>query len=119
MSARYQMPASYRQSLIAACHHEAEALRTEKDEQKKRYITAMLAHGLALLKRDSEQQEKPLQDDTENLKQNVNAVIAGRQDSSHICDQLIDYVEAKLALYNPDFVQQKPDEMKYHKKQIP
>ena len=71
-----------------------------------------------LTETDSEQLEKPLQDDTENLMQNVNAVIAGRQDSSHICDQLSDYVEAKLALYNPDFVQQKPDEMKYHKKQI-
>jgi len=117
----FEMPEKHQRALISACFYAAQKLRDQKENPKIRYEMAMLSHGLGILKRDSEQPKSGdkaailSKDFCHRLEQIFSHDNPAYDD---VLAELIDYVDTKLSVYNPQYLAGKPEEMRIEQAQI-
>lgn len=112
----YQIPHKQKLALITAAHHESQKLRHLPENSERRYLTAMITHGLGILRRDAERAEN--KDDTEMLMQKIERQMSGDTQPTHCASLIAElgaYVETKLAVYNPEYQLHKPDALQIKK----
>lgn len=117
----FEMPEKHQRALISACFYAAQKLRDQKENPKIRYEMAMLSHGLGILKRVSEQPKSGdkaailSKDFYHRLEQIFSHDNPAYDD---VLAELIDYVDTKLSVYNPQYLAGKPEEMRIEQAQI-
>lgn len=117
----FEMPEQHQRALISACFFAAQKLRDQKENPKRRYEMAMLSHGLGILKRDSEQ---PKNCDkaailSKDFRHRLEQVFSHDNPAyDDVFAELIDYVDTKLSIYNPQYLAGKPAEMHIEQSKI-
>ena len=110
--AHYQMPAADIQAIEAAIEAGHDALDRLAEGSRKNYVSAMIAHGQAMLNRINSAPTAPAApDDTLELMQKIDAIRQQQQpvEDTGLQVELARYILAKLAVTNPRYHESRPE----------
>ncbi|MGB2208353.1 MAG: hypothetical protein ACPH4L_01225, partial [Candidatus Puniceispirillaceae bacterium] len=110
--AHYQMPAADIQAIEAAIEAGHDALDRLAEGSRKNYVSAMIAHGQAMLNRINSAPTAPAApDDTPELMQKIDAIRQQQQpvEDTGLQVELARYILAKLAVTNPRYHESRPE----------